>query len=111
MQRYFKILAAMAIIALVSTTGSVAMAHGGGGGGHGGGGGRSFSGGSSRGTTNQVARNPTQNVNHNTTNKVVHPRGPKPGNGKNGRGRRPGRRPRYHMHYPVEFWFDGDFED
>ena len=137
MQRFLNNLLAAAVIGLVSTSASLVMAHGGGGGGHGGGGhgGGGHSGGHSGGGRSMGHSGGS----HSSSSRSFHPRtsgnskGNKPthlarlaGNGNppgtighNPPGHHPGhpghpRFPRhrwpYHMHYPVGFWFSGDYD-
>jgi hypothetical protein len=115
MQRGLSKLTAVALIALISISGSMAFAHGGGG--HGGGhssshhsGGRSMS---------RASHNHASHSHHNNTGKSK--RNSKSVSNKNknknkskskGRkGRRHHRRHPYHMHYPVRSSFDGDLDD
>jgi hypothetical protein len=115
-QRLSKILVALMAIGLVSLSGSLLMARGGGGGHGGGHGGAQMarSGGNSGSRivnrTNPNNFKQSQKSHSTSTKKVVHPRGPKPPKTGNN-GRRPRRKPRYHMHYPAGFWFDGDLDD
>jgi len=98
---------AMAVVG-ITLVGSAAFAHGGGGGGgggHAGGAGRSAGSSFARGNTahthtvNTVQKGTPRNFVN-----IANPGGP--------RGPRPPRHPRppFHMHYPVGFWFGGDYE-
>ncbi len=100
---------AMAVVG-ITLIGSAAFAHGGGGGGghgggHGGGAGRSTGGSFARGnTTHTHTLNTAQRGTPRSLATINNPRGP--------RGPRPPRHPwpPFHMHYPVVFWFGGDYD-
>ena len=95
---------AMAVVG-ITLIGSAAFAHGGGGGGgHGGGAGRSTGGSFARGSTMHTHSVNTTQRGTRSLATINNPRGP--------RNPRPPRHPwpPFHMHYPVVFWFGGDYE-
>jgi hypothetical protein len=108
MQRFLNNLTAIAVMGLISMSGSLAMAHGGGG--HGGGhssGGRSSGGhSSSHVSNNHIPQSHAKNFGKPKGHtKLVSKNDRKPP-------RLPPRhrRPPFRMHYPVRFWFDGDLD-
>ncbi len=128
MQRLLNNLLTVAVIGLVSTSASLVMAHGGGGGGghssgggaHGGSGAHSSSHGSSSHGSSSHSSSHTKSShishdshkhstgpknNHKTTKSVVHTPRHHPGHPV-------GHHPRwhYHLHYPVGFWFGGNYD-
>jgi len=134
MQRLLNNLLTVAVIGLVSTSASLVMAHGGGGGGHSSGGHSSaghssggHSGSSHSGASRSVAH---KSSSHTPLTRDLHSRSAgskgdhKPTNFARlaGNGNPPGHLPKYppihlprhpwhyHMHYPVGFWFGGDYD-
>jgi hypothetical protein len=117
MQRLLNNLLAVAVIGLISTSGSLVMARGGGG--HGGGhssGGHSARSSGSRGAShhNNSGHTLQSHKSHPTSANKSHPKGthkPTKTASNKGKGRHHRHRRHYHMHYPVGGWFDGDIEE
>jgi hypothetical protein len=117
MQRLLNNLTAVAVIGLISMSGSLALAHGGGGG-HGGSHGSSHSSFRSGGGSSHASHNHASHSHANKTSKS------KTHNNKSHNKSASNKKPilkqpnkphhnrhRYHMHYPVRGWFDGDIDD